>query len=263
MLFASMLALGALIGFVGAGGAGVTITLLTVGFHVPIHTALAVALASMVFTMLSGTISHFRQHEVLVKTGAIMGCGGILGAYLGANFSNMLPSNILSAVTGLLLASSAVTLYIKMYQGAWLERHFPVRKELLTGRKRWIYGLSLGVFMGFLSGAFGIGAQDGSFSGMQTSNLPRRLNPSSQRSYSSDRRRGVSVDGGSAKLRCAVCLQAVSKDRCPDSHLRTSCCHCLFPERAVTCRSQQALWSDALSKTVRSAAPSRVLMCQP
>lgn len=158
MLFASMLALGALIGFVGAGGAGVTITLLTVGFHVPIHTALAVALASMVFTMLSGTISHFRQHEVLVKTGAIMGCGGILGAYLGANFSNMLPSNILSAVTGLLLASSAVTLYIKMYQGAWLERHFPVRKELLTGRKLWIYGLSLGVFMGFLSGAFGIGA---------------------------------------------------------------------------------------------------------
>lgn len=142
MLFASMLALGALIGFVGAGGAGVTITLLTVGFHVPIHTALAVALASMVFTMLSGTISHFRQHEVLVKTGAIMGCGGILGAYLGANFSNMLPSNILSAVTGLLLASSAVTLYIKMYQGAWLERHFPVRKELLTGRKLWIYGLS-------------------------------------------------------------------------------------------------------------------------
>ena len=35
MLFASMLALGAIIGFVGAGGAGVTIALLTVGFNVP------------------------------------------------------------------------------------------------------------------------------------------------------------------------------------------------------------------------------------
>ena len=101
LLFASMLALGALIGFVGAGGAGVTIALLTVGFHVPIHTALAVALASMVFTMLSGTISHFRQHEVLVKTGAIMGAGGIAGAYLGANFSNIVPSAILSAITGI------------------------------------------------------------------------------------------------------------------------------------------------------------------
>ena len=39
MIFFSMLILGALIGFVGAGGAGVVITLLTVGFDVPIHTA--------------------------------------------------------------------------------------------------------------------------------------------------------------------------------------------------------------------------------
>ena len=158
LLFASMLALGALIGFVGAGGAGVTIALLTVGFHVPIHTALAVALASMVFTMLSGTISHFRQHEVLVKTGAIMGAGGIAGAYLGANFSNIVPSAILSAITGILLASSALTLYIKMYQAEWLGRHIKIRQEPLTGRKLWIYGIAIGLFMGFLSGAFGIGA---------------------------------------------------------------------------------------------------------
>ena len=158
LLFASMLALGALIGFVGAGGAGVTIALLTVGFHVPIHTALAVALASMVFTMLSGTISHFRQHEVLVKTGAIMGAGGIAGAYLGANFSNIVPSAILSAITGIMLASSALTLYIKMYQAEWLGRHIKIRQEPLTGRKLWIYGIAIGLFMGFLSGAFGIGA---------------------------------------------------------------------------------------------------------
>ena len=41
MIFFSMLILGALIGFVGAGGAGVVITLLTVGFGVPIHRALS------------------------------------------------------------------------------------------------------------------------------------------------------------------------------------------------------------------------------
>ncbi|MBQ1336212.1 MAG: TSUP family transporter, partial [Selenomonadaceae bacterium] len=64
MIFLSMVLLGAVIGFVGAGGAGVTIALLTVGFDVPIHTALAVALAAMVFTMISGTYSHFREHEV-------------------------------------------------------------------------------------------------------------------------------------------------------------------------------------------------------
>lgn len=42
MIFLSMLLLGTLIGFVGAGGAGVTITLLTVGFNIPIHIALGV-----------------------------------------------------------------------------------------------------------------------------------------------------------------------------------------------------------------------------
>lgn len=43
MIFVAMILLGSVIGFVGAGGAGVTITLLTVGFGVPVHTALAVS----------------------------------------------------------------------------------------------------------------------------------------------------------------------------------------------------------------------------
>ena len=57
-----------------------------------------------------------------------------------------------------MLASSAVTLYIKMYQAEWLGRHIKIRQEPLTGRKLWIYGILIGLFMGFLSGAFGIGA---------------------------------------------------------------------------------------------------------
>ena len=158
MLFFSMLLLGALIGFVGAGGAGVTITLLTVGFHVSIHTALAVALASMVFTMLSGTISHLRQREVIVKTGAVIGLGGIVGAFLGANVSNQMPSDFLSSVTGIMLLSSAIILYIKLYHNQWLSDHTPMRTELLTGCRLWLYGLLTGVITGFLSGAFGIGA---------------------------------------------------------------------------------------------------------
>ena len=158
MLFFSMLLLGAFIGFVGAGGAGVTITLLTVGFGVPIHTALAVALASMVFTMISGAVSHFREHEVVVKTGAIIGLGGMIGAFLGANTSNIMPASSLSFMTALMICLSALILYIKLYQGDWLDRHIHIRKELLTGRKLWIYGLLAGIINGFLSGAFGIGA---------------------------------------------------------------------------------------------------------
>lgn len=84
MLLLSMILLGTVIGFVGAGGAGVTIALLHMGFGVPMHTALAVALASMTFTMLSGALSHFREHEVVVKTSTVIGGSGVIGALAGA-----------------------------------------------------------------------------------------------------------------------------------------------------------------------------------
>ena len=153
-----MLLLGGIIGFVGAGGAGVTIALLTVGFGVPIHTALAVALSAMVFTMISGVISHLREHEVIVKIGAIIGAFGMVGAFVGANVSEHMPSAELTTMTALMLLASAITLYLKVYQDKWLTRTFHLRQDLLTGRKLWIYGVITGLITGFLSGAFGIGS---------------------------------------------------------------------------------------------------------
>lgn len=49
-----MFLLGIILGFIGAGGAGFVIALLTILFHVPIHTALGTSLAGMAFTSLSG-----------------------------------------------------------------------------------------------------------------------------------------------------------------------------------------------------------------
>ena len=125
MLFVSMLLMGGIIGFVGAGGSGVIITLLVVGFGVPIHQALAVALGSMAFTTLSGAVSHYREREVVPMTGAVLGAGGLLGALLGA---------------------------------VWLSARIHVREELLTGRRLYLYGLPIGFLCGVLSGAFGIGS---------------------------------------------------------------------------------------------------------
>lgn len=120
MIFVAMILLGSVIGFVGAGGAGVTITLLTVGFGVPVHTALAVALAAMTFTMISGTISHYREHEVDVKPGAIIGGSGMIGSIAGANVSNIMPPELLATMTSLMLIASGLILYVRLYQDAWL-----------------------------------------------------------------------------------------------------------------------------------------------
>ncbi|EKU70480.1 sulfite exporter TauE/SafE family protein [Selenomonas sp. F0473] len=158
MLFLSMLILGGIIGFVGAGGGGVVITLLVVGFGVPIHQALAVALGSMAFTTLSGAFSHYREGEVVPRTGAVIGAGGLVGALIGAMISNHIESGNLSFFTGMMLESSALLLYLRIYRAAWLERRIRVREELLTGRRLYIYGTATGLICGILAGAFGIGS---------------------------------------------------------------------------------------------------------
>lgn len=57
----TMFLMGILLGFIGAGGSGFIIALLTVVFGVPIQTALGTSLAAMVFTTMSGAYSHYRQ----------------------------------------------------------------------------------------------------------------------------------------------------------------------------------------------------------
>lgn len=158
MIFLAMLLLGVMIGFVGAGGAGVTITLLVVGFHVPMHAALAVALAAMIFTTLSGAYSHFKEGEVVVKTGAVLGIGGMLGSFGGANVSMLLDDELVRYMTSYIMLLSAILLYLKVYRSEWLNSLFHFPDHLLDGRKLYAYGLLAGTVNGFISGAFGIGA---------------------------------------------------------------------------------------------------------
>lgn len=158
MLFLTMVLLGMAIGFIGMGGAGVTIALLTVVFGIPIHTALAVALSAMVFTTLSGAYSHFRENEVVVKIGAIMGIGGIIGAYTGAHVSNMLNSAVLGNMSGGIMIASAIIMYLKVYQPSLMNQIFKPHPELMDGRKLYIYGTIAGIINGFISGSCGIGA---------------------------------------------------------------------------------------------------------
>ena len=48
----TMLVMGILLGFVGAGGAGFIIAILTLVFHIPIHVALATSLTNGVYDII-------------------------------------------------------------------------------------------------------------------------------------------------------------------------------------------------------------------
>ena len=66
-------------------GAGFIIAILTLVFHIPIHVALATSLTAMAFTTLSGVISHYREGNVVLTIGGIV---GDVGAWFLYRFKN-------------------------------------------------------------------------------------------------------------------------------------------------------------------------------
>lgn len=88
-----------LLGFIGAGGAGFIIAMLSEVFDVPIHTALGTSLAAMVFTSLSGTISHLRERNTMLKIGLATGLFGGIGAFFGSRLAVFIPESDLKWFT--------------------------------------------------------------------------------------------------------------------------------------------------------------------
>ncbi|MGM9519883.1 MAG: sulfite exporter TauE/SafE family protein [Phascolarctobacterium sp.] len=158
MIFFGMMLLGILLGFAGAGGAGLTITLLTVGFGVPIHTALGIALAAMGFTMLSGTISHFREGDVNLRIGLTTGFFGIVGATIGSQVSHHMSAKLLAPATASMLLVSVILLYFILFRKDVIDSFIITHAIHATGLRFFLYSMLIGLTTGFLSGAFGIGA---------------------------------------------------------------------------------------------------------
>lgn len=157
MIFCAMIFLGMLLGFAGAGGAGLTITLLTVGFGLSIHTAAGVALAAMSFTVLFGAISHFREGDVLPRLGLTTGLGGIAGVFCGAYVSNNLSEATLFRLTAVMLFVSSALLYFTLFRNDLLDSFVAKHKSEAEGINFYAHALAIGLGTGFLSGAIGIG----------------------------------------------------------------------------------------------------------
>lgn len=149
--------MGSLLGLVGAGGAGVVIALLTLGFGIPIHLALGTSLAAMAFTTLSGTISHYREGNVTLKVGLPMGLFGAIGAFGGTRLASVVPGEYLHYCTGMMLIISAVLIYLRVYHPE--DGPFKANTYLLeSGPRFWISSVFGGLLVGFLSGTFGVGS---------------------------------------------------------------------------------------------------------
>jgi uncharacterized membrane protein YfcA len=154
LILLSMFVLGLAIGFVGAGGAGLVIAVLTVVFGIPIHTAIGTSLGAMIFTTMSGAVSHFREHNVAIKEGLAVGFFGAAGAFSGVQIAAAIPARDLALFTASLLFLSAVLVMIRLFYA--VQGIMAIRPD--DGMKFWIASAGVGLLCGALSGAFGIGA---------------------------------------------------------------------------------------------------------
>jgi uncharacterized membrane protein YfcA len=150
----TMFILGMLLGFVGAGGSGFIIALLTTVFGVPIHMALGTSLAAMVFTTLSGAYSHFRQGNVSVKTGVCVGIFGAVASYIGSKIAGLIPVQSLHWLTAGMLFLSAIILVVRLFIVQKMKANSESTANYFSMKK----AVLIGIVTGLLSGTFGIGS---------------------------------------------------------------------------------------------------------
>ncbi|MDM5227287.1 sulfite exporter TauE/SafE family protein [Cytobacillus sp. NJ13] len=152
----TMFLIGILLGFIGAGGSGFLIAILTVVFGVPIHTALGTSLAAMVFTTLSGAYSHYRQGNIDVKAGLTAGIFGAIFSYFGSRIAVGIPVDSLHWLTAGMLFLSAVMLMTRLLLVNRLKE--TNKSETKSAFSFLIRAASVGIVTGVLSGTFGIGS---------------------------------------------------------------------------------------------------------
>jgi len=154
MIFATMLAMGLILGFAGTGGSGFIIGLLVAVFAVPIHTALGTSIAAMALTTLSGSISHWKEGNASLRTGAFIGVFGAVGAYGGTYIARELESQSLIWLTSSMLFLSGLLIWIRTRMKTI---HTEKEKEM-EPKKFWLSACGTGLITGALSGVFGIGS---------------------------------------------------------------------------------------------------------
>ena len=157
-LIGLMFLVGMVIGFIGAGGAGIVVALLTTAYGLPIHVAIGTALGTMCLTTVSGAVSQVREGNVAPRIGAVVGISGALGAILGAHFSQDVPEAQLQVLAGIGLWVLAALVWLR----SRMEIGGRIVEEQWHGEPSWssrnlTEGVGIGVTGGAAAAFLGVG----------------------------------------------------------------------------------------------------------
>ncbi len=94
----------------GLGGGFLLVPALILLFHLPTQNVIAISLVAMFGTSLSATLAYLRQRRIDYKLSILYDVLDIPGVIVGAYLTTIIPSNILSGICGLFIASISILL---------------------------------------------------------------------------------------------------------------------------------------------------------
>ena len=166
--------IGLLVSMFGGGGGGLFVPVLILIFGVTPQVAVATSLASVLPTSAVGAFSHFRQGNVDIRTGLILGIGGIIGTLIGAYIANIIPPNLLQKILGIFTLIMIIPMLRSLVQRRQKLKEKNRDKEktvTLTCPKR-IIASFFGVASGLMAGVFGISGTPPVIAGLYSLGLP-------------------------------------------------------------------------------------------
>ena len=169
--------IGLLVSMFGGGGGGLFVPVLILIFGVTPQVAVATSLASVLPTSAVGAFSHFRQGNVDIRTGLILGIGGIIGTLIGAYIANIIPPNLLQKILGIFTLIMIIPMLRSLVQRRQKlkEKNEDKEKTLtLTCHKKFIASL-FGVVSGLMAGIFGISGTAPVIAGLYSLGLPASM----------------------------------------------------------------------------------------
>ncbi|HTX60767.1 MAG TPA: sulfite exporter TauE/SafE family protein [Methanobacterium sp.] len=171
--------IGMLVSILGGGGGGLYAPLLILLFGIPTQTAVATSLASVLPTTVAGAFSHYREGNVDVRIGLILGIGGIFGTLIGVYIANMISPILLRRFLGVFtlimifpMLRSALKRRKTNYE---VENHGNKENQTeLKGFKK-ILASFFGIAGGIMAGVFGISGTPPVVAGLYSLGLPAIL----------------------------------------------------------------------------------------
>lgn len=117
LLALSGLAAGAFGAMLGLGGGILIVPILTLGFGLPLSTAVGISLVCVIATSTGAAAVNVQAGRADVRLGLTLGAGTVVGALTGALVAGLLPERVVAALFALLLGYTALSMLRRLRSG--------------------------------------------------------------------------------------------------------------------------------------------------